>query len=33
MKALGQAGLDFIANKYKELKTALSYKVDNSHSN
>lgn len=30
MKALGQAGLDFIANKYKELKTALSYKVDNS---
>lgn len=29
-KALGQAGLDFIANKYKELKTALSYKVDNS---
>lgn len=30
MKALGQAGLDFIAGKYKELKTALSYKVDNS---
>ena len=30
MKALGQSGLDFIANKYKELKTALSYKVDNS---
>lgn len=30
MKALGQNGLNFIANKYKELKTALSYKVDNS---
>lgn len=30
MKTLGQNGLNFIANKYKELKTALSYKVDNS---
>lgn len=29
-KTLGQNGLNFIANKYKELKTALSYKVDNS---
>lgn len=30
MKTLGQNGLNFIASKYKELKTALSYKVDNS---
>lgn len=29
-KTLGQNGLNFIANKYKELKTALSHKVDNS---
>lgn len=28
MKTLGQNGLNFIANKYKELRTALSKKVD-----
>lgn len=28
MKALGQAGLDFIANKYKELKKLIGDKVD-----
>lgn len=28
MKTLGQNGLNFIANKYKELRTALSEKVD-----
>lgn len=30
MKALGQAGLDFIANKYKELKTLINKKADKS---
>lgn len=30
MKALGQAGLDFIANKYKELKKLVSKKADKS---
>lgn len=30
MKALGQAGLDFIANKYKELKTLVNKKADKS---